>query len=45
MEGSSSRFEKQKGIEVELRSRVFDLESRNQDLEEELLSLKKHAIG
>ena len=44
LEGSSSQFEKLKGVEVELRSRVSDLESRNQDLEEELTSLKKDAI-
>ena len=45
MEGSSSKFEKLKGVEVELRSRISDLESRNQDLEEELTSLRKDAIG
>ena len=45
MEGSSSKFEKLEEVEVELRSRVSDLESHNQDLEEELTSLKKDAIG
>ena len=45
LEGSSSQFEKLKGVEVELRSRVSDLESCNQDLEEDLTSLKKDAIG
>ena len=45
MEGFSSRLEKQREIEAGLRSRVSDLESHSQDLDEELISLKKDAIG
>ena len=45
MEGLSSRLEKQREIEAGLRSRVSDLESHSQDLDEELVSLKKDAIG
>ena len=45
MEGFSSCLDRRRELEAGLRSRVSDLESRNQDLDEELVSLKKDAIG
>ena len=45
LKGSFSRFKRLRWIKQTLRSRISYLESTNQDLDEELTSLKKDVIG
>ena len=45
LKGPSSQFERLRGIKQALRSCISNLELTNQDLDEELTSLKKDVIG